>query len=129
MIDYEKETAKLNANIISIVEGMVARIKALEARERELVISRETQVQRYWELVDALCSESWQGRNRHDSVVGLAKRLRDSQTKIRPLELNDIAQAVGFCIRPAGHAGPCNGLPRDDCFMSMSERSAAKERP
>lgn len=38
--------------------------------------------QKYSELVDALCSPSWLGRNRHSSVVALAKRLRDSQDKL-----------------------------------------------
>jgi hypothetical protein len=69
----------------------------------------------YNELVDALCSRSWMGRNRHASVVALAKRLHDSQTIIRPLELEDVALAAGYCIRKSGHDGPCNGLPRNDC--------------
>lgn len=72
---------------------------------------------KYQELVDALCSKSWQGRNCHASVVGLAKRLHDSQRTLRPLELEDVALAAGYCIRKSGHTGPCNGLPRNDCFQ------------
>jgi hypothetical protein len=74
----------------------------------------------YSELVDALCSKSWMGRNRHDSVVGLAKRLHDSQKVLRPLELEDVALAARYCIRKSGHDGPCNGLPRNDCHGAES---------
>jgi hypothetical protein len=73
----------------------------------------------YQELVDSLCSKSWAGRNRHASVVALAKRLHDSQRTLRPLELEDVALAAGYCIRNSGHDGPCNGLPRNDCFKSI----------
>ncbi len=71
---------------------------------------------RYNELVDALCSKAWMGRNRHESVVALAKRMKGRETKIIPLELEDVALAAGYCIRASGHTGPCNGLPRNDCF-------------
>lgn len=36
----------------------------------------------YQELVDALCSKSWTGRGNHESVVALAKRLKNSQQKL-----------------------------------------------
>ncbi len=80
----------------------------------------------YNELVDALCSRSWLGRNRHASVVALAKRLRDSQLRIRPLELEDVALAAGYCIRASGHDGPCNGLPRNDCFVAKRSNAEIK---
>lgn len=75
---------------------------------------------KYQELVDALCSKSWMGRNRHSSVVALAKRLHDSQKELRPLDLEDVTLATGYCIRVAGHEGPCNGLPRKDCIAKVS---------
>jgi hypothetical protein len=69
---------------------------------------------KYQELVDALCSKSWAGRDRHESVVGLAKRLRDSQKTLHPTELEN-GMPVKYCIRVVGHEGPCNGMPRKDC--------------
>lgn len=72
---------------------------------------------RYEELVDVLCSKAWLGRERHASVLALAKRLHDSQRTLRPLELEDVALAAGYCIRKSGHEGPCNGLPRNDCHQ------------
>ncbi len=84
---------------------------------RLLIDERDTLKHDYDELVDALCSKSWLGRQRHASVVALAKRLHDSQLTLRPLELEDVALAAGYCIRKSGHEGPCNGLPRNDCFQ------------
>ena len=74
----------------------------------------------YHELVDALCSKSWMGRYRHSSVIGLAKRLRDSQGALHALAPEDIALAAGYCVRAGGHDGPCNGLPRKDCAVHKS---------
>jgi hypothetical protein len=84
---------------------------------RFLISERDTLKLQYAELVDALCSKLWLGRKRHTSVVALAKRLHDSQRTLRPLELEDVALAAGYCIRKSGHEGPCNGLPRNDCFQ------------
>lgn len=38
--------------------------------------------QEYRELRDAICSESWARRDDHESVVKLARRLRDKQEKL-----------------------------------------------
>jgi hypothetical protein len=76
---------------------------------------------RYEELVDVLCSKAWLGRERHASVLALAKRLHDSQRTLRPLELEDVALAAGYCIRKSGHEGPCNGLPRNDCHQRATK--------
>lgn len=72
----------------------------------------------YKELVDALCSPAWLGRERHASVVALARRLRDSQQVITPMEAVDLY--AGLCIRTGGHDGPCNGHPRADCFSTAA---------
>jgi hypothetical protein len=67
----------------------------------------------YFELVDALCSKSWEGRSRHPSVVALAKRLRDSRTIIRPMAFRPMAlQFYGMVV---SHDGPCSGMPRHEC--------------
>lgn len=71
--------------------------------------------EQYKELVDALCSPSWIGRERHASVVALAKRLRNSQQFIRALVLDEVHMVATVCVRAVGHDGPCNGLPRADC--------------
>lgn len=68
----------------------------------------------YKELVDAICSPSWLGRERHASVVSMARRMRDSQQTIRPMGYSE----PGFCIRFSGHDGPCNGHPRTDCAVT-----------
>lgn len=65
--------------------------------------------QLYEELVEAICSKSWLDRNKHESVLGVARRLRDSQTKI-------YASKPSVCTRTNGHKGPCNGLPRKTCW-------------
>ena len=96
-----------------ILEGAI-RIQASQIQN--LMTERDAFRGKYGELVDALCSKAWLGRERHSSVVGLAKRLHDSQQTLRPLELEDVALAAGYCIRKSGHDGPCNGLPRNDCF-------------
>ncbi len=30
-------------------------------------------------------------------------------------------EPAGYCIRASGHDGPCNGLPRNDCFGRIPE--------
>lgn len=58
----------------------------LTAAEEDLDVARAEERKRYDELVDALCSPSWLGRNRHESVLGLARRLRNQQLEIRSAE-------------------------------------------
>lgn len=74
---------------------------------------------KYAELVDGLCSKSWLGRDRHESVVGLAERLKKSQRIIH-------IQAAE-CIRAKGHDGPCNGLPRKDCITRLQRSESGGE--
>lgn len=72
---------------------------------------------RYEELVDALCSKSWIGRERHESVVALAERMKNSQTVIKALADNGYAPlALRDCTRLSPHDGPCNGFPRKECL-------------
>lgn len=99
---------------LEVAEGAI-RIQASQIKN--LMAHRDTVCAQYSELIDALCSKSWLGRDRHASVVALAKRLHDSQRTLRPLELEDVALAAGYCIRKSGHDGPCNGLPRNDCHQ------------
>jgi hypothetical protein len=88
-----------------------------------LIAEMDDSDKKYAELVDALCSKAWAGRDRHASVLALAKRLSSSQQQLRPLELEDVALAAGYCIRRSGHEGPCNGLPRNDCFLAPSKEN------
>ena len=97
---------------LEVAEGAI-RIQASQIEN--LMKERDAVRAQYGELVDALCSKSWLGRERHASVVALAKRLQARQRQIIPLELEDVALAAGYCIRKSGHDGPCNGLPRNDC--------------
>lgn len=103
-------------------EALEGAIRIQASQINNLIMKRDALRKEYSELVDALCSPAWLGRNRHSSVVALAKRLHDSQRQLRPLELEDVALAAGYCIRKSGHNGPCNGLPRNDCFVSNSEK-------
>jgi hypothetical protein len=75
----------------------------------------------YLELVDALCSPSWAGRDRHESVIGLARRLHNSQTRLQAM--------AAECTRVTGHSGPCNGFPQAGCRNSESATAPeTKER-
>ena len=94
----------------------------------------------YRELVDALCSASWLGRNRHDSVLKLAQRLRDSQLHIIPMQKARVNYTAAdgtehsqeveliphgypkLCSRRGRHIGPCNGYPRNTCPGAQSCR-------
>lgn len=107
--------------------GLEDYIEYLKSEKAALRKDWEQIKAQYAELVDALCSPAWMGRNRHSSVVALAKRLHDSQTKLRPLELEDIALAAGYCIRKSGHEGSCNGLPRNDCHNAARTKERGGE--
>ena len=90
----------------------------IQASQINNLISERDQVRReYAELVDALCSPSWLGRNSHSSVVGLAKRLHDSQRQLYAL---DVTQSPKLCSRKLRHTGPCNGHPRNTCPGAQS---------
>lgn len=65
---------------------------------------------KYEELVDALCSKSWIGRERHESVLSVAKRMKAKESQIVPMY-----KGADVCTRAAGHKSPCNGWPREDC--------------
>jgi hypothetical protein len=95
-------------------DGLVTRAHIREAiRGIPLVQERPTDGERnyeamYRELVDALCSPSWLPRNKHESVVKLAKRLHDSQAKIYPQSQGCTLPPEGwYCTREPGHEGPC----------------------
>lgn len=70
---------------------------------------------------DWIVGENVDGPRRRMISVGTVETLR-GKTQKRPLELEDIALAAGYCIRERGHDGPCNGLPRNDCFAGHPGR-------
>ena len=53
-------------------------IRIQASQIENLMAERDAARGQYNEVVDALCSKSWLGRERHSSVVGLAKRLHNS---------------------------------------------------
>lgn len=131
-----EETRKKLAEVAPPTGGIAAcmRLNATLRKERDS-LQREVEALRkdkerlesqYAELVDALCSKSWMGRERHASVVGLAKRLRDSQAEIYPTRATPVG-AVSYCVRKSGHDGPCNGFPRYDCREAIDRAAFPKE--
>jgi hypothetical protein len=87
-------------------------MKARYEQINNLIRERDQIRREYAELVDALCSPSWLGRNSHSSVIGLAKRLHDSQQRIYAM---DATPNPKLCSRKGKHTGPCNGYPRNTC--------------
>ena len=63
-------------------------MESVVSEEKLDTVTRERDEARakYSQLVDSLCSKSWLGRDRHESVLGLARRLRDNQAHIYALE-------------------------------------------
>jgi hypothetical protein len=58
---------------------------------------------------------AYHGIDRIALIAALNRAYYEAHGKV---ELEDVALAAGYCIRERGHAGPCNGLPRNECFLS-----------